>query len=46
MAVEGEQYPTLEGMRELDAAETRTFHGGRLVARRLKAHDFVCGPSR
>ena len=38
MAVEGEQYPTLEGMRELDAAETRTFHGGRLVARRLKAH--------
>jgi acetolactate synthase-1/2/3 large subunit len=38
MAGEGEQYPTLEGMRELDAAETRTFHGGRLVARRLKAH--------
>jgi thiamine pyrophosphate-dependent acetolactate synthase large subunit-like protein len=38
MAAEGEQYPTLEGMRELDAAETQTFHGGRLVARRLKAH--------
>ncbi len=38
MAVEGEQHPTLEGMRELDAAETQTFHGGRLVARRLKAH--------
>jgi acetolactate synthase-1/2/3 large subunit len=38
MAVEGEQYPTLEGMHELDAAETQTFHGGRLVARRLKAH--------
>jgi acetolactate synthase-1/2/3 large subunit len=38
MAVEGDQYPTLEGMRELDAAETQTYHGGRLVARRLKAH--------
>ena len=38
MAVEGDQYPTLEGMRELDAAEPQTFHGGRLVARRLKAH--------
>jgi acetolactate synthase I/II/III large subunit len=38
MAVEGEQYPTLEGMRGLDAAEPQTFHGGRLVARRLKAH--------
>ncbi len=38
MAVEGEQYPTLEGMRGLDAAERQTFHGGRLVARRLKAH--------
>ena len=38
MAVEGEQYPTLEGMRGLDAAERQTFHGGRLAARRLKAH--------
>jgi acetolactate synthase-1/2/3 large subunit len=38
MAVEGDQYPTLEGMRGLDAAEPQTFHGGRLVARRLKAH--------
>jgi len=38
MAAEGEQYPTLEGMRELDAAEPQSFHGGRLVARRLKAH--------
>src|SRR6202789_4310478 len=25
-------------MHELDAAETQTFHGGRLIARRLKAH--------
>jgi acetolactate synthase-1/2/3 large subunit len=38
MAAEGEQNPALEGTRELDGAEARTFHGGRLVARRLKAH--------
>jgi acetolactate synthase I/II/III large subunit len=38
MSAEGEQHPTLEGIRELGATETETFHGGRLVARRLKAH--------
>ena len=38
MAAEAEKNPTLPGTRELDTEETRTFHGGRLVARRLKAH--------
>jgi acetolactate synthase-1/2/3 large subunit len=38
MSAEGEQYPTVEGIRELGAAEMRTYHGGRLIARRLKAH--------
>src|ERR1700688_455601 len=36
MSGEVEQNPTLEG--EPSASEARTFHGGRLVARRLKAH--------
>jgi acetolactate synthase-1/2/3 large subunit len=38
MSGEGEQNPTLEGEREPGAPEPQTFHGGRLVARRLKAH--------
>jgi acetolactate synthase-1/2/3 large subunit len=38
MSAEGEQNPTLESEREPGAQEPRTFHGGRLVARRLKAH--------
>src|SRR6202051_4664967 len=38
MSGEVEQTPTLEGEREPSAPETRTFHGGRLVAPRLKAH--------
>ncbi|HEV3035282.1 MAG TPA: acetolactate synthase [Solirubrobacteraceae bacterium] len=38
MSGEAEQNPTLEGEREQSAQEPRTFHGGRLVARRLKAH--------
>ena len=36
---EGAETPTPAGTaRQSDAAEPRTFHGGRLVARRLKAH--------
>jgi acetolactate synthase-1/2/3 large subunit len=38
MSGEVEHNPTLEGEREPSAQERRTFHGGRLVARRLKAH--------
>jgi acetolactate synthase-1/2/3 large subunit len=38
MSAGDEQLPTLEGIRELGATDTATFHGGRLIARRLKAH--------
>jgi thiamine pyrophosphate-dependent acetolactate synthase large subunit-like protein len=38
MASEGGRYPTLRGIQELGAAEAESFHGGRLIARRLKAH--------
>jgi acetolactate synthase I/II/III large subunit len=38
MATEDTQYPTLRGIQEMDATEAQTFHGGRLIARRLKAH--------
>ena len=38
MASTGGEHPTLGGIQELGASETKTFHGGRLVARRLKAH--------
>jgi hypothetical protein len=38
MSIEGTQHPTLRGIQEMGAAETQTFHGGRLIARRLKAH--------
>jgi len=38
MSTEGTQYPTLRGIQEMGAAEAQTFHGGRLIARRLKAH--------
>jgi acetolactate synthase-1/2/3 large subunit len=37
MSTEG-TYPTLGGIQEMGAAEAETFHGGRLIARRLKAH--------
>jgi acetolactate synthase-1/2/3 large subunit len=37
MSTEG-TYPTLRGIQEMGAAQAETFHGGRLVARRLKAH--------
>ena len=37
MSTEG-TYPTLRGIQEMGAAETQSFHGGRLIARRLKAH--------
>jgi acetolactate synthase I/II/III large subunit len=30
--------PTLGGIEETDASEAQSFHGGRLIARRLKAH--------
>src|SRR6202453_4414687 len=35
---EDTQYPTLRGIQEMGATEAQTFHGGRLIARRLKAH--------
>src|ERR1700689_2382330 len=38
MATTGGDHPTVAGIKELGAADARTFHGGRLVARRLKAH--------
>src|SRR5271154_5893476 len=38
MAIEDTQHPTLRGIQEMGAAETQSFHGGRLIARRLKAH--------
>src|ERR1700728_4363302 len=38
MAKEDTQHPTLRGIREMGATEAQAFHGGRLIARRLKAH--------
>jgi acetolactate synthase I/II/III large subunit len=38
MPEEGGPPSTLGGTEQLDASETPTFHGGRLIARRLKAH--------
>jgi acetolactate synthase-1/2/3 large subunit len=38
MSTQGAQHPTVGGVQGLGAAETSAFHGGRLVARRLKAH--------
>jgi acetolactate synthase-1/2/3 large subunit len=37
MCADGAEYPSLGGIRELGAAEPKRFHGGRLIARRLKA---------
>jgi acetolactate synthase I/II/III large subunit len=38
VASTGEEHPAVGGVQELDGEETESFHGGRLVARRLKAH--------
>src|SRR5271156_6368302 len=38
MSTEGGRSPTLQGTQEPGARETDAFHGGRLIARRLKAH--------
>src|SRR5271156_7010273 len=37
MSTEGTEHPTLRGIQEMGARETDAFHGGRLIARRLKA---------
>jgi cyanophycinase-like exopeptidase len=38
MSTEGAQHSTVAGDEDAGVAEAESFHGGRLVARRLKAH--------
>jgi acetolactate synthase I/II/III large subunit len=38
MSTEGAQHPTVAGDEDAGVAEAESFHGGRLVARRLKSH--------